>query len=30
LSLDELKKTVATLNLNAVQLRRPFAVVSKP
>jgi len=30
LSLDELKKTVATLNLNAVQLRRLFAAVSKP
>jgi hypothetical protein len=30
LSLDELKKTVATLNLNAVQLKRLFAAVSKP
>jgi len=30
LSLDEVKKTVATLNLNAVQLRRLLAAVSKP
>ncbi len=30
LTLDELKETVAALNVNAVQLRRLFAAVSEP